>query len=107
MKMMILLGVVSLLYACAKSPAYLHSTEERVICHKKFRAGKWYPVELQIPLWLVYRDHIGMHPNDYWDTVKRRLFRYLILMGRRIGKPKGTAAEESKAMRVVVISDTQ
>jgi len=96
---MILLGVVSLLYACAKSPAYLHSTEERVICHKKYRSGAWYPVELQIPLWLVYRDHIGMHPNDYWGYCEEEIIPIPDIDGKKDWEKEGYFGERLRPRR--------
>jgi hypothetical protein len=63
-----------LLLGCAKEPAYLHSQEERNVCHKIYRVGEWYPKQYtKIPLWLVYKDHIGMHPNDYWGRCKEEI----------------------------------
>ena len=73
---MILLGT-SLLYlaSCAgkQIPEYMRSHEERVVCHKKYRSAEWWPVQIKLPIYLAYNDHITMHPNDYWGRCKEEI----------------------------------
>lgn len=67
-----MIWVSVLLVACSgkESPGYVRSTEERRICHLRYRAGDWRGEDAILPLWLVYRDHIGMHPRDYWGRCR-------------------------------------
>lgn len=44
--------------------------ERRTVCHKAYRNAQWWPQEIEVPIWLAYEKHIGMHPNDYWGPCK-------------------------------------
>lgn len=54
------------LCGCAKPAEYLRSQEVRVVCHQKYSKGSWHPTEVEGPLVILYQQHIGWHPNDYW-----------------------------------------
>lgn len=63
--------------------------EERTVCHLDYRAGEWRGRTLELPLWLVYEHHIGMHPTDYWGECRPEDIRPLVV------EPKpGTGTED-------------
>ena len=72
---MILLGASLLLASCAgkQVPEYMRAHDERTICHKKYRNAEWWPVQIKLPIYLAYNDHITMHPNDYWGRCEEEI----------------------------------
>ena len=64
-----------LLVGCSSHNVYApyEATDTRWVCHMKFRLGEWWPVEQELQLWTAYRDHIGMHPNDYWGKCQEEI----------------------------------
>ena len=65
--------LISLLFiSCAKykEPDYMNLSEERIFCHMQYHNSIWIPHEMSIPIYLIYNEHVIMHPNDYWGRCK-------------------------------------